>query len=131
MERNSAYACAVAAYHLFFLAVPMIAQSNDKGPSLLLKSDSRTRSKWASEWLISESPLKVALGAWLARVDRQSTITPLLLQKVAVYHPSEKWTEHADQHDAMLQVLDALIAMRVTVPSEEAGKLYVEFPLNP
>jgi hypothetical protein len=94
-------------------------------PALLVRADARQRAAWATEWLRSDKPLRVAWGAWLARQDRQTALIPLLVGKVEEYQPGGD--VERDRHDALLVVLDALIGLGAPVPAKEARKLYPEF----
>jgi len=107
----------------------MASQNVEQNPVALLGNDAQQRQIWAGEWLHSEDPSKVAWGAWLVRLDRQTALIPLLLDKVNRYRVVEDWDLAAsrDRHDAMLQVLDALIELKAAVPPEDALKLYREF----
>lgn len=99
-------------------------------PVLLLRTDAQQRTEWATKWLRSEDPLRVAWGAWLARQDHQTALIPLLIEKVEEYQPtdeSQSQTAGRDRHDALLAVLDALIGLGAAVPAQEARKLYPEF----
>jgi hypothetical protein len=54
----------------------------------------------------------------------------LLLKQLSSYRPPEDLaaeSRNSDRHDAMLQVLDALIELRVPVPVEDGHKLFPEF----
>jgi len=102
-------------------------------PAAVLGADAKQRAEWASEWLRSEDPARVAWGAWLARQDRLKSLVSGLVEKVVEYQPAgaddEFFTEPGarDRHDAMLAVLDALIGLDGAVPAEVARKLYPEF----
>ena len=74
---------------------------------------------WATEWLSSNDAREVAWGAWIAKQDRETSLIPLLIEKVAGHQPDSE----RDHHDALLSVLDALIEMRAPVPPVEARKL--------
>ena len=105
-------------------------QPPDNDPVLLLRADAERRADWATEWLRSEDPLRVAWGAWLARQDHQTALIPLLIEKVGEYQPTDEsrsQTVERDRHDALLVVLDALIGLGAAVPVQEARKLYPEF----
>jgi hypothetical protein len=105
-------------------------QPPDSDPVLLLRADAERRADWATEWLRSEDPLRVARGAWLARQDHQTALIPLLIEKVGEYQPTDEsrsQTVERDRHDALLVVLDALIGLGAAVPVQEARKLYPEF----
>jgi hypothetical protein len=105
-------------------------QPPDSDPVLLLRADAERRADWATEWLRSDDPLRVAWGAWLARQDHQTALIPLLIEKVGEYQPTDEsrsQTVERDRHDALLVVLDALIGLGAAVPVQEARKLYPEF----
>jgi hypothetical protein len=113
------------------LSASLAAQQLPKSdPVLLLRADAHQRTDWATEWLRSEDPLRVAWGAWLARQDHQTALIPLLIEKIGEYQPtneSQSQTVERDRHDALLVVLDALIGLGAAVPVQEARKLYPEF----
>jgi hypothetical protein len=117
---------------IFFVFATSLAsqQPPASDPVSLLRADAQQRTAWATEWLHSDDPLRLAWGAWLAKQDRQTALIPLLNKVVAEYQPAENFTSETerDRHDAMLTVLDALIGLGATVPSQEARKLYPEFP---
>ena len=122
-----------AAWVFSCLAASLTAQQlpeRDPAPASLLRANAQQRADWASEWLRSNDPLRVAWGAWLARQDRQTALVPLLLERVREYQPTgESWSQtvERDRHDTLLVVLDALIGLDATVPVDEARKLYPEF----
>lgn len=93
--------------------------STQNDPAVLLKADATLRTAWATSWLQSDDPLRVAWGAWLARVDRQKGLLPLLTQKVVEYQSRGTIPNaaNASAHDALLAVLDALIELRATLPA--------------
>jgi len=113
------------------LGAPLTAQQPpDSDPVLVLRADAERRADWATEWLRSEDPLRVAWGAWLARQDHQTALIPLLIEKVGEYQPTDEarsQTGERDRHDALLVVLDALIGLGAAVPVQQARKLYPEF----
>ena len=117
---------------VFSSLLPAQEAAND--PALLMRADAQQRMKWAAEWLSSEDPQRVAWGAWLARLEHQehqAGLIPELLKKLEQYQPNDNFsyaTTERDRHDAMLAVLDALIQLRAPVPTEQAHKLYAEFP---
>jgi hypothetical protein len=115
----------------FALAAALAAQQTPASdPVSSLHADAQQRAAWATEWLHSNDPRRLAWGAWLAKQDRQTSLIPLLNEKVAEYQPTEGFSSPADldRHDSLLPVLDALIAMHAAVPAEQARKLYPEFP---
>jgi hypothetical protein len=99
-------------------------------PVSLLHADAQQRAAWATEWLHSDDPLRLAWGAWLAKQDRQTALIPLLNEKVAEYRAAEDFSSQSerDHHDGLLAVLDALIDLHAAVPTAEARKLYPAFP---
>jgi hypothetical protein len=121
-----------AAFVLLGLAASLAAQQPpESDPVVLMRADTQRRADWATEWLNSEDPLRVAWGAWLARRDHQTALAPLLNEKVKEYQLAGNFApqglEH-DRHDALLAVLDALIGLDAAVPVSEAHRLYPEFP---
>ncbi len=118
----------------YILAIVLLqltsANAQEPDPSLLMMAEGQARTVRARDWLASREPRKVAWGAWIARLERQTAQVPSLLELVREYQPTDLtgggWSR--DQHDAMLQVLDALIELRVAVAPQDARKLYPEFP---
>jgi hypothetical protein len=131
MTRRRRPSLARAAWILLGLATSLTAQQpSGNDPASLLRADAQQRADWATQWLHSSDPLRVAWGAWLARQDRQTALTPLLLGQVKDYQltgGSSVQAAERDRHDAMLVVLDALIGLGAVVPVKEAHKLYPEF----
>jgi hypothetical protein len=118
-------------YVFLALATPLTAQQPPASdPVSLVHADAQQRAAWATEWLHSDDPLRLAWGAWLAKQDRHKELIPLLNEVVAEYQPSEEFSSQAERnrHDALLSVLDALIGLGAAVPAGEARKLYPEFP---
>jgi hypothetical protein len=127
MRRSSCGSLAIAACALSWCVPAVTGQDT---PPDVVGRDSEIRSAWAIQWLRSDSPLDIAWGAWLTRVDRQQAAVPLLVKQLSGYRPPEDLaaeSRNSDRHDAMLQVLDALIELRVPVPVEDAHKLFGEF----
>lgn len=119
-----------AAFAGCLLSTLSAQQSPQNDPAVLLKADASRRASWAASWLQSDDPLRIAWGAWLARVDQQKELVPLLTQRVVEYQsPGQIYVSpnDAERHDALLAVLDALIDLRATLPTEEARKLFPEF----
>jgi hypothetical protein len=115
----------------FALAASLAAQQSPASdPASSLHADAQQRAAWATEWLQSSDPRRLAWGAWLAKQDRQTSLIPLLNEKVAEYQSTEAISSQADldRHDSLLAVLDALISLHAPVPGAEAHKLYPEFP---
>lgn len=120
-------ALACLAWFAPIAAAQVPAPSN---PSAAMLEERHRRDKWAEEWLASGEPAKIAWGAWLARVDRQSDRVPQLVELVNRYEPPIQpivQTSEQDRHDAMLTVLDALIQLRGEPPVESVARLYPEF----
>jgi hypothetical protein len=118
-------------YVFLALATPLIAQQPPASdPVSVVHADAQLRSAWATEWLHSDDPLRLAWGAWLAKQDRRKELVPLLSEVVAEYQSNEEFSSQTqrDRHDALLSVLDALIGLGAAVPAGEARKLYPEFP---
>lgn len=111
------------------LAAPSMAQrpTPSTDPARVVRADAQQRAQWAGEWLRAEDPRLVAWGAWLARQDRRTELIPFLLERVEQYQPTDSPSTEIDRHDSLLVVLDALIALRASVPAKEARKLYPEF----
>jgi len=114
---------------LVSVGVAQAPGAND--PELLVREDADMRSAWAQQWLQSDDPRLIAWGSWLARQDHLTKLAPLLLSQLDRYQPLEEYelqNPGNDRHDALLAVLDALIGLHVSVPPEQAGKLFSEFP---
>jgi hypothetical protein len=112
-----------AAWVFFGLAASLSAQQPPRSdPVVLMRADAQQRADWATEWLRSEDPLRVAWGARLARQDHLMALIPLLIGNVREYQRAEESSETLgrDPRDALLAVLDALIEFHATVPAEEA-----------
>ena len=128
--RARSWTASAAAPLLLCLFSSLHAQpSPQSDPAVLLKADQSQRAAWAAGWLQSDDPRKIAWGAWLARVDQQKELIPVLIQKVVEYPSSDPfpdWTGDSS-HNALLAVLDALIELRANVPTGEAHKLFPEF----
>ena len=54
-------------------------------PATVLAAEAKQRAEWASEWLRSEDPARVAWGAWLARQEGLKSLVPGLVEKVTEY----------------------------------------------
>jgi hypothetical protein len=70
-------------------------------------------------------------GRTSGSVPTLRSLTPLLVEQVDNYQPHEEYSAalaEDDRHDALLVVLDALIALDAIVPADQAHKLYPEFP---
>jgi hypothetical protein len=71
---------------LVYLAANLGAQQSvPTDPASLLRGNMQQRATWATEWLRSSDPQKVAWGAWLAKMDRQVSLIPQLVQKGSEY----------------------------------------------
>ena len=60
-------------------------QSSESDVDTLLRADASQRAMWASTWLHSGDPRKVAWGAWLVRADHLKSLIPVLVQLVIDY----------------------------------------------
>jgi hypothetical protein len=117
---------------LLFVSSLIAQQPPESDPGALLQADGQRRTEWASKWLHSDDPLRVAWGAWLAQHDHEKSLCPLLIEKAVAYQPVDASAfyqpQERDRHDALLVVLDALIELDAAVPVTETRKLYPEFP---
>ena len=76
-------------YVFLALATPLTAQQPPASdPVSLAHADAQQRAAWATEWLDSDDPLRLAWGAWLAKQDRHKELIPLLNEVVAEYQPN-------------------------------------------
>jgi hypothetical protein len=120
-----------AVVFLASLAISLNAQQSPAtNPATLLRAQTQQRATWSKEWLDSNDQVYVAWGAWLARQDHRSTLIPQLIQKVREYRPlgeSGSQIGERDRHDALLMVLDSLIALDAHLAAEDARRLYPEF----
>jgi len=116
---------------VFVLSAALTGQEPIKdNPELVVRADAERRTEWATAWLHSEDPPRVAWGAWIAKQDHVTALSPLLVGEVERYQPADSslsQTGDHERHDALLMVLDALIALGTVVPAKEARKLYPEF----
>ncbi len=84
----------------------------------------------AARWLRSGDPRLQAWGAYVVLRDKHKEFIPDLVALVHDYKMAG-WQfplVEEDRHDAMLAVLDDLIQFYVVIPSQDAAKLYPEFP---
>lgn len=63
----------------------------DKERSGALRAHAQRRAEWATAWLHSEDPLRVAWGAWLAKQDHATALTSLLVEMVEEYQPPDSY----------------------------------------
>jgi hypothetical protein len=86
----------------------------------------------ANAWLHSADPRVQAWGAHIVLRDRRTEAIPVLLAMVATSPVVEMLTTQADadQHGAMLGVLDALIQFEAQVPVADVERIYPEFPVQ-
>jgi len=76
-------------YVFLALATRLTAQQPPASdPVSLAHADAQQRAAWATEWLHSDDPLRLAWGAWLAKQDRHKELIPLLNEVVAEYQPN-------------------------------------------
>ncbi len=116
------------------LAVSAVAQQQlpAPDPASTIEKQRKDSLALAGEWLHSQDPRTRAWGAYLVLRDRLTDRVPDLLslaENYTVTGEPASLTE-SDDHDAMLSVLDSLIQMRVDVPTDNAVKLYPEFPAH-
>src|SRR5580693_4301025 len=114
------------------LALAVLAQQPLPDPAAVVDSLHKQMAPLASAWLNSADPRTQAWGAYLVLRDRRSEAIPALLKMLASYPVAGEIATQvdADQHDAMLGVLDALIQFGVEVPSTDAQRIYPEFPVQ-
>ncbi|MCU1284154.1 MAG: hypothetical protein JWO13_504 [Acidobacteriales bacterium] len=125
---NNASRAIILGYFLLASILLAAQQTAQVDPSAIVHADSEQRALWAAEWVNSQDPVRLAWGAWLARRDTQRTLLPELVRKLSEYSPQDPSVLDRDRHDAMLAVLDAIIEMQAAVSTEDARKLYPEFP---
>lgn len=114
------------------LALAALAQQPLPDPAAVVDSLQKQMAPLASAWLNSADPRTQAWGAYLVLRDRRTEAIPALLAMLARYPVIEERATQADadQHDAMLGVLDALIQFGADVPSTDAQRIYPEFPVQ-
>lgn len=71
-------------------------------------------------------------GAYLALRDRRVDAVPALVEMLAKYSIAGEvfGQSSGDRHDAILEVLDALIQLGSLVPAAEAQRIYPDFPVQ-
>jgi hypothetical protein len=117
----------LAVVSAFVALGPWARGASADDPLTLLQAESSQRGRWATEWLTSDDPRRIAWGAWLARQDNRIDLVPILLDKIRGYQVHAPAARERDQHDELLAVLDAVISLRANVPADDARKLYPEF----
>jgi hypothetical protein len=109
------------------LALAAFAQPAPPDPATVMKTLDRQLAPLGITWLHSADPRTQAWGAYTALRYHLTEAIPDLLAMLANY-PSPQ--TNRDQHDAMLQVLDALIQFRAQVQVTDAQRIYPEFPVQ-
>lgn len=102
------------------------AQQGPPDPAAVMDSVERQIAPLADAWLHSADPRVQAWGAYVALRDRRTAAIPTLLDMLSGYAGGGD----AQQHDAMLAVLDAIIEMGVAAPVADAQRIYAEFPVQ-
>jgi hypothetical protein len=114
---------AISVYLCLFLSIAAWAQQARPDPAALLNTLDKQVAPVVSAWLKSDDPRMQAWGAFLALRDRRAEAVPRLLEMMANYPAAE-------EHDAMLEVLDALIQLGAQAPVADAQRMYPEFPVQ-
>jgi len=114
------------------LSLAAFAQQAPPDPATIMDSLQKQMAPLAGGWLNSADPRLQAWGAYTALRDRRTEAIPVFLEMLARYPVVEELTSQAEanQHDAMLGVLDALIQLGAQVPSADAQRIYPEFPVQ-
>ena len=119
------------------LAMPALSSQTVRAqtqvdPAVIVQSQEKQSVGLAAEWLSSSDARVRAWGAYLALRDRQVSLLPQLIGLVKVYPimGSPLTSSERDEHDAMLAVLDAIMQMRGGFPTDDAARLYPEFPVQ-
>jgi hypothetical protein len=110
------------------LTLAALAQQTPPDPAAIAESLDKQMTPTVSAWLQSSDARTQAWGAYLVVRDRRQEAVPRLLEMLANYPVTEGAT--GDPHDAMLQVLDALIQLDAPVPLTNAQRIYAEFPVQ-
>jgi hypothetical protein len=110
------------------LSLSALAQQAPPDPAAIVESLDKQMTSAVSAWLKSSDARTQAWGAYLVVRDRRQEAVPQLLEMLANYPAGEGAT--GDPHDAMLQVLDALIQLDAPVPLSDAQRIYAEFPVQ-
>jgi hypothetical protein len=114
------------------LAAAALAKQTPPDPAIVMGRLDEQLAPLASAWLQSSDPRLQAWGAYMVLHDRHAEAIPVLLAMVARFRVVEELATQADadQHDAMLGVLDALIQFGAQVPAGDAQRIYAEFPVQ-
>ncbi len=110
------------------LGLSALAQQAPPDPAAIVETFDKHMTPAVSAWLKSSDARTQAWGAFLVVRDRRQDAVPQLLEMLANYPVTEGAT--GDPHDAMLQVLDALIQLDAPVPLADAQRIYAEFPVQ-
>lgn len=115
-----------------WLAIAALAQQAPSDPATVIASLEKQFQPTANVWLHSADPRVQAWGAYVVLRDRHTEAIPVLLAMVAAFPVAGQVTTpvDADQHSAMLGVLDALIQFDAQVPAVDAERIYPEFPVQ-
>jgi hypothetical protein len=114
------------------LAAAALAQPAPTDPAIIVGNLEKQTAPLVEAWLHSPDPRYQAWGAYLVLRDHRTEAIPDLLAMLAAFQVAENpaTVAEADQHDAMLGVLDALIQFGAAVPLEDAQRIYPEFPVQ-
>jgi hypothetical protein len=115
-----------------WIGAAALAQQAPSDPAIIVGNLEKQTGPLAETWLHSPDPRFQAWGAYLVLRDRHTEAIPDLLALVAGFQVVENAATvvDADQHDAMLGVLDTLIQFGAPVPVADAQRLYPEFPVQ-
>ena len=114
------------------LAIAALAQQAPPDPATVMDNLNKRMEPMADAWLHSGDPRVQAWGAYVVLRDRRTEAIPELLALVASSPVAGQVSTQADadQHGAMLGVLDALIQFEAQVPAVDAERIYPEFPVQ-
>src|SRR5580692_8972723 len=116
----------------FVVTIAAWAQQAAPDPAALVNGLDKQMAPLADAWLKSGDPRTQAWGAYLVLRDQRTDALPALLEIVANYTVADGTFAQPDanRHDAMLEVLDALIQLGARVPVADAQRIYPEFPVQ-
>jgi hypothetical protein len=125
---RSAYRLCVFA----ILAVNAWPQQSVSDPAAVMNGLDKQITPLTNAWLKNDDPHTQAWGAYLALRDRRVDAVPALVEMLAKYSIAGEvfGQTSGDRHDAMLEVLDALIQLGARVPAAEAQRIYPDFPIQ-
>ena len=114
------------------LAIAALAQQQPPDPAAVMDGLEKQMAPLASAWLSSADPRMQAWGAYMLLRDRRTEAIPVLLEMLARCPVVEEIDTPGEvhQHDAMLGVLDALVQLGAEVPTDDAQRIYPEFPVQ-